>query len=65
MKMKTYRYKILSDFEDVNGYKFEVYSVLKETLFFGFSLFGEILNREPFQDIRDAKELIESKLWVI
>tara|TARA_R110000782_G_scaffold137207_2_gene229716 strand:- start:594 stop:785 length:192 start_codon:yes stop_codon:yes gene_type:complete len=54
--VKIYSYRIVEDIEQCGEYKFTVFNVLKEFSIFGFSIWYEVLNREPFQ-IRKESEV--------
>lgn len=61
MKIKSNKYSIITEWEIVGKEHFPIYNVLKETFIFNFSLFGEIINKQPFTDFEEAVEFIKTK----
>lgn len=62
-----HKYTILESFEQVGAYKFAIYDILKTSYLFKFrgkfyfSIFGEIINREPFNTLTEAIDFIKTK----
>lgn len=59
MGILSYKYSIVSlGGETKKGFYFANYDIYKETLIFGFSLFGEIVNKYSFLDYKEAEEFL-------
>lgn len=60
MKIINSTYRIISvEGEYLEGVYFPKFDVFKEVSVFGFSLYGEMVNREPFNDIKDAEDFLK------
>lgn len=60
MKIITTKYRIISvEGEYLKDMWFPKWDVFKEISVFGISLFGEMVNREPFSDRKDAEDFLK------
>jgi phage head maturation protease len=60
MKRITSTYRLISvEGEFLEGIWFPKYDVFKEVSVLGFSLFGEMINRESFNDKKDAENFLK------
>jgi|LakMenEpi03Aug12_release.lakeMendotaPanAssembly.Ray.scaffolds.fasta_scaffold2761076_1 hypothetical protein len=60
MKIITSTYRVISvEGEFLEGIWFPKYDVFKEVSVLGFSLFGEMINRESFNDKKDAENFLK------
>lgn len=60
MKILTSKYRIISvEGEYLENVYFPKFDVFKEVSVFGFSLYGEMVNRELFNDMKDAEDFLK------
>lgn len=60
MKIINSTYRIISvEGEWIEGLWFDKFDIFKEVSVFGFSLYGEMVNKEPFNDMKDAEDFLK------
>lgn len=60
MKIITKSYRVISiEGEYLEGIYFPKYDIFKEVSVFGFSFFGEIINKEAFFNRKDAEDFLK------
>lgn len=60
MKAINSVYRVISvEGEYLENAYFPKFDVFKETSVFGFSLYGEMVNKEPFNDRKDAEDFLK------